>query len=84
MAPSGSDEEGFYTQQHLENNTFDETTGAPLFQQQGNGAAAGHFVDGEQVRVLVVEIKDVRISDYKGNVRDWAVVPEGTMVNGSG
>ncbi|KAI9903630.1 hypothetical protein N3K66_000159 [Trichothecium roseum] len=41
-----------------------------------------HFVAGEEVSVIIVKIKDVRISDFKGTVRDWAIVPEGTLVNG--
>lgn len=46
------------------------------------------FVAGEEVRVIVVEIRDVRISDWKGNVRDWVLVgPEWGeqqgMVNGT-
>ncbi|CAK7266900.1 hypothetical protein SEPCBS57363_002325 [Sporothrix epigloea] len=31
------------------------------------------FVAGEEVRVIVVAIKDVRISDWKGQVRDWVL-----------
>ncbi|CAK7271755.1 hypothetical protein SEPCBS119000_004769 [Sporothrix epigloea] len=36
------------------------------------------FVAGEEVRVIVVAIKDVRISDWKGQVRDWALEPAAT------
>lgn len=32
--------------------------------------------------VIVVKIKDVRISDWKGTVRDWALEPETNLVNG--
>lgn len=34
---------------------------------------------------MLVDIKHVRISDWKGTVRDWALVPEGEegLVNGS-
>jgi hypothetical protein len=38
---------------------------------------------GKKSVFIIVEIKDVRISDYKGMVRDWAIVPEGQMVNGA-
>ena len=31
------------------------------------------FVAGEEVRVIVVAIRDVRISDWKGQVRDWVL-----------
>ncbi|CAK7198935.1 hypothetical protein SEUCBS139899_001603 [Sporothrix eucalyptigena] len=33
------------------------------------------FVAGEEVRVIVVAIRDVRISDWKGQVRDWVLEP---------
>jgi hypothetical protein len=38
---------------------------------------------GGNISVIVVEIKNVRISDYKGDVRDYAVVPEEKIVNGA-
>jgi hypothetical protein len=86
LAPTGSQEEKYYTDQHLENNTFEEDTGGPLFRQESNVAEDGrrsHFVAGEQVGVIVVEIRQVRISDWKGTVRDWEVLPSQRLVNGS-
>lgn len=81
LAPTGSEEEKYYFDQHLANNTFEE--GEPLFQQSAEASGpTSHFVAGE-VQVIIVDIKDVRISDWKGAVRDWAVVPEASMVNGS-
>lgn len=75
LSPAGSDEEKFYYQQHLENNTFDE-------EQQPN--TASHPADSDDVKVIVVDIKNVRISDFKGTVRDWALVAdEVPAVNGS-
>ncbi|KAL8386809.1 hypothetical protein RB595_010370 [Gaeumannomyces hyphopodioides] len=86
LADAGSDEERYYRQQHLENNTFDADAGgvaSSLF-AAANGAAPDvdsaarpSFVDGEDVRVVVVAIKDVRISDWKGAVRDWVLLPVG-------
>ncbi|KAK2593285.1 hypothetical protein QQS21_009009 [Conoideocrella luteorostrata] len=87
LAPSGSEEEKYFTEQHLANNTFEE--GEPMFRPDSiSGASAGagardsHFVAGEEVRVIIVDIKDVRISDWKGTVRDWALVPDASLVNG--
>ncbi|KAG5918496.1 hypothetical protein E4U42_006834 [Claviceps africana] len=83
LAPSGSEEEKYFTEQHLANNTFEE--GETVFHANGNSEARtrnSHFVDGEEVRVIIVGIKDVRISDWKGTVRDWAVVPDAELVNG--
>jgi hypothetical protein len=85
-----SDEENFYRERHLENHTFDSDTdggSAALFRgaragvQQAEDGGRGCFVAGEEVRVIVVEIRDVRISDWKGGVRDWTLVP-GRRVNG--
>lgn len=83
LATAGSDEEKYYIAQHLENNTYED--GNALFAQATEAAAgpdSSRFVAGEDVRVLVVDIKTVRISDFKGNVRDWALVPT-EAVNGT-
>ncbi|EHK17017.1 uncharacterized protein TRIVIDRAFT_42384 [Trichoderma virens Gv29-8] len=81
IAPIGSAEEKFYVEQHLENNTFEE--GVPLFQPPSNTEnAGGHFVAGEEVRVIVVDIQRVRISDWKGTVRDWELVSDAPLLNG--
>ncbi|KAL7620899.1 hypothetical protein AAE478_008209 [Parahypoxylon ruwenzoriense] len=87
VAP-GSDEEKFYRSQHLENNTFD-SEGGVMFngQAQASQEDGGRecFVAGEEVRVILVHIKDIRTSDWKGGVKDWVLVPESnpaTTVNG--
>ncbi|KAL6902952.1 hypothetical protein GGI43DRAFT_400792 [Trichoderma evansii] len=83
IAPIGSEEEKFYVAQHLENNTFEE--GTPLFQpvsNTGNRENDGHFVAGEEVRVIVVDIRNVRISDFKGTVRDWELTTDAPLLNG--
>lgn len=70
------------SEQHLENNTYDETAAAAT--TQGQGQQQQLLATGEAVRVIVVNIKDVRISDFKGNVRDLALVSEnGGLVNGA-
>jgi hypothetical protein len=86
IAPIGSAEEKFYVEQHLENNTFEE--GVPLFQpasntdNRGSDRTEGHFVAGEEVRVIVVDIRNVRISDWKGTVRDWELTADAPLLNG--
>ncbi|KAL2181106.1 uncharacterized protein P884DRAFT_289574 [Thermothelomyces heterothallicus CBS 202.75] len=112
LVERGSDEERYYRQVHLENNTFDSAvdTGAVLFDRDdaaappatadggaeegrqgsggdsnGSGAGAGRFAVGDDVRVIVVGIRDVRIADWKGGVTDWVIAaPEGqeAVVNG--
>lgn len=84
VVDAGTDEERFYRQAHLDNNTFDDDAAAgfnPFGQPGGgDGAASGTedggrcFVAGEEVRVIIVAVKGVRISDWKGNVKDWELV----------
>ncbi|KAH7037167.1 uncharacterized protein B0I36DRAFT_261683 [Microdochium trichocladiopsis] len=82
----GSDEEKYYREEHLENNTFDSegTAGFNSLASGGDDGGREHFVAGEEVRVIVVHIKDIRTSDWKGGVRDWVIETEETVprVNG--
>ncbi|KAJ4249013.1 hypothetical protein FALCPG4_004955 [Fusarium falciforme] len=90
LVPSGTEEERYYRQQHLENNTFEEVDIQRFQQGNGNGGngpaqdgGRNCFVAGEEVRVVSVDIRDVRISDWKGTVRDWEIVPTENLVNGT-
>lgn len=40
------------------------------------------YVEGEEVRVVVVTIHDGRIADWKGVVRDWVVRENNSLANG--
>jgi hypothetical protein len=85
LVDEGTDEERYYREKHLENNTFDSGVGE--FSEGGGGTEDGGracFVAGEDVGVIVVTIKDVRISDWKGGVRDWVLTPGAQPVNGIG
>ncbi|KAI5867499.1 pyridoxamine 5'-phosphate oxidase [Durotheca rogersii] len=88
LVARGSDEEAFYRDQHLENNTFDSEGGVMFNGHAGSGQEDGGrecFVAGEEVRVILVHIKDIRTSDWKGGVKDWVLVPDSnsaTPVNG--
>lgn len=96
LVDPSTDEDRFYRGVHLENNTFEgEDAGFNPFGQiaaaAGRGAPGaaedggrGCFVAGEEVRVIVVDIRDVRISDWKGNVKDWVLVPAGGGGGGGG
>ncbi|KAK8155890.1 hypothetical protein IWX90DRAFT_51157 [Phyllosticta citrichinensis] len=84
----GSDEEKWLKARHLENNTF----GSELDESQdvfgtspaesGDGGR-GRWVEGDEVRVISVCVKDVRISDYKGRVTDWVITGSHTTGNGA-
>ncbi|CCC07714.1 hypothetical protein SMACR_01281 [Sordaria macrospora] len=109
LVDRGSEEEKFYREKHLENNTFDSEQ--PLMNSIRRGSTSGQqqqipsalqtggeegdygrerYVADEDVRVVVVGIRDVRIADWKGTVQDWVIAPpegrsEGTneaLVNG--
>lgn len=50
---------------------------APLLEQREGDGGRECFVAGEEVRVIVVGIKAVRIADWKGSVKDWIIEPAG-------
>ncbi|EHA20006.1 hypothetical protein CBS63078_7199 [Aspergillus niger] len=84
----GSEEEAWCKRQHLENNTFEEELGTfgQQLQQQPGQRRPSISIDSD-VRVVTVQVREGRIADWKGGVRDWQLVSEGegtegTMVNG--
>ncbi|KAK4997072.1 hypothetical protein LTR66_003463 [Elasticomyces elasticus] len=95
---AGSEEEEWCKQCHLDNNTFEEegggaTDGGPLmrYMSPGDGQSAqgenaggrGHGSKEEEVMVVVVRIRDGRIADWKGGVKDW-VIAEGDSASVNG
>jgi len=85
---TGTDEERWCKEQHLAANTFAESNADRLV-SPGDGGR-GSYIEDTEARVVIVRIKDGRISDWKGGVRDWsisasAVAPTGgrtSYVNG--
>lgn len=83
IVDKGTEEEVYYKEMHLDNNTFDDGGDGT----NGNGSRSawdqrersdgdggrGSFIEGEEVRVVVVKIRDGRVSDWKGAVRDWSL-----------
>ena len=90
---AGSEEEKWCKEAHLANNTFEGqlsteagyfATGnsvQPLSRSQSQDA--GGYIEGNDVRVVLVPLKTGRISDFKGGVRDWKVVSEGDQHAGN-
>ncbi|KAL9099781.1 MAG: hypothetical protein Q9163_004768 [Psora crenata] len=99
LVPHGSEEENWYKEKHLENNTFGDqaqeergifgsTPHAPGMDSAGGSCC---FIEGQEVRVVLVGVKEGRIADWKGGVKDWTLLatadsedPRGRegMVNG--
>lgn len=83
LVDTESEEEKWCKERHLENNTFGDQPreGRSLFGQTPNtGNAEGdggtsYFIDGDDVRVLLVEVREGRIADWKGGVKDWTLSP---------
>ncbi|KAH9223263.1 hypothetical protein DL95DRAFT_325397 [Leptodontidium sp. 2 PMI_412] len=72
----GTDEETYYKEMHLDNNTFSEGVegeGVPNCWGETQDGGREMYIEGEEVRVVVVKITDGRVSDWKGGVRDWSL-----------
>lgn len=91
VLPVGSEEEKWCKLQHLENNTFEreEKSQNVLSPSRSNAeeeeASKQSFLQDEDIRVVVVRIRDGRIADWKGGVKDWVLAPAegaGSLVNG--
>ena len=71
LVDRGTDEEAFYKAKHLENNTFSDQEEHFMGGEEDGGR--GCFIEGE-VRVVVVKVREGRIADWKGGVRDWRMI----------
>ena len=87
-----TEEETYYREMHLDNNTFSEGLDGERMgvwgssEREGGDGGREIFIEGEEVRVVVVQIRDGRVADWKGAVRDWTLGGEGNrgggLVNG--
>jgi hypothetical protein len=91
LVEQGTEEETYYREMHLDNNTFTEgengerrNAWGSAERQDGDGGRE-IFIEGEEVRVVVVQIRDGRVADWKGAVRDWSLAETADgLVNGIG
>ncbi|OJJ43456.1 hypothetical protein ASPZODRAFT_136324 [Penicilliopsis zonata CBS 506.65] len=77
----GSEEEAWCKERHLENNTFEEEMN--MFGQQAqspNQRRPSISIEGD-ARVVTVRVREGRIADWKGGVRDWTLVLDGSEHN---
>lgn len=82
MLDEGSEEEKWCKERHLENNTFGDqareergmfgTTLNAAHGEEDGGTSC--FIEGEEVRVVIVGVQEGRIADWKGGVKDWTIV----------
>ncbi|KAI6708606.1 hypothetical protein PZA11_006745 [Diplocarpon coronariae] len=93
LVERGTEEEKYYKEMHLDNNTFtegEEGQGALGVRGETQDGGREKYIEGEGVRVVVVRITDGRVSDWKGDVRDWSlagieanhVASSGSLANG--
>jgi len=90
----GTEEERWCKEQHLANNTFEANgDGAghedtSLFSTSPSQARSGDggrnsYIEDQDVRVVVVRIRDGRISDWKGGVKDFVLAEQGEQAEGA-
>ncbi|KAK0936117.1 hypothetical protein LTR48_006838 [Friedmanniomyces endolithicus] len=89
----GTEEERWCKEQHLANNTFEANGAAQdMFgtsptqersMSMGDGGR-GSYIEDEDVRVVVVRIRDGRISDWKGGVKDFCLTNASQTVDDRG
>ncbi|KAL3471313.1 hypothetical protein BJX99DRAFT_31167 [Aspergillus californicus] len=73
-----SEEETWCKERHLENNTFEEEMSVfGQAQQQQSGQRRPSILIDDDVRVVTVRVREGRLADWKGGVRDWLLVQEG-------
>lgn len=85
----GSLEEKWCKEAHLANNTFGDQAreeaglfgGQPpnapgAFEGAGSAGNGCCYIEGEDVRVVTVRIREGRIADWKGGVKDWVVIDD--------
>ncbi|KAJ5111135.1 hypothetical protein N7532_001670 [Penicillium argentinense] len=80
-------EEKWCKERHLENNTFEEEEINLFGQQQREDPSQRRpsMSLESDVRVVTVQVREGRIADWKGGVRDWVLLPQQShagLVNG--
>ena len=84
----GTDEEKWCKEAHLQNNTFGDQAReeAGLFggEPPNPEGSASCYMAGDDVRVVLVPIREGRIADWKGGVTDWVLEPGRGAVAGNG
>jgi len=80
-----NEEAVWFKARHKEHNTFEgQEDDLNVLGNGDESGGAGCYIEGQEVQVVVVDIIDGRISDWKGTVRDFEVDDEnvGRLTNG--
>lgn len=88
MVEQGSEEEKWCKERHIENNTFGDQAreergfwgSVPQAPTEGDGGTSC-YVEGEEVRVVLVGVRRGRIADWKGGVKDWSLASQDDEVS---
>jgi hypothetical protein len=82
----GSEEAAWFKARHKEHNTFGDTVdNSDVLGSSDETSGAGCYIEGQEVRVVVVDIVDGRISDWQGMTKDFTIEEEtgGRLINGA-
>jgi hypothetical protein len=91
----GSEEEKWCKEMHLANNTFGDqgqvrqeagyfSNRSATERESRESETASCYIEGDDVRVVIVPVREGRTADWKGGVKDWVVVEEGNETGSSG
>lgn len=83
----GSEEEKWCKDAHLANNTFGDQAReeAGLFAgQPPNPEGNSSCYIGDDVRVVLVSVREGRIADWKGGIKDWVIEDDSSPRSGNG
>jgi hypothetical protein len=74
----GSEEETWCKETHLANNTFGDQTReeASFFGGDNSEWSSSSYIAGDDVRVVIVPVREGRIADWKGGIKDWILENE--------
>lgn len=78
LVERGAEEEKYYREAHLDNHNFVESgVGQESNSLWGNERPDGGretYIERDEVRVVLVKVTDGRVSDWKGQVRNWSLL----------
>ena len=81
LVPASTEEERWFKERHLANNTFDgeqdccehnDRAAMRSTSESGDGGRSC-FIAGEENRVVLVRIHGGKVADWKGQVHEWSI-----------